>query len=74
VDDAVACAPRFRTSWPEEMMRYLVHGVLHLQGHDDHGAAARRAMKKLENRWLKQLSLRVEWGKLERRKNGTRRK
>jgi probable rRNA maturation factor len=74
VDDAVECAPRYRTSWPEEMTRYLVHGVLHLQGHDDHAAAARRKMKKLENRWLKQLSLRFAWGKLERRKNGAQRK
>jgi probable rRNA maturation factor len=74
VDDAVACAPRFRTSWQAEMVRYLVHGVLHLQGHDDQRPAARRTMKKLENRWLKQLSLRFDWGKLARRKNGTRRK
>jgi probable rRNA maturation factor len=74
VDDAVACAPRFRTIWQPELVRYLVHGILHLQGYDDHDPAARRQMKKQENRLLKQLSLRFDWGKLERRKNGTRRK
>lgn len=74
VDDAVDCAPRFRTSWQAELARYLVHGVLHLQGHNDRRPAARRAMKKLENRWLKQLSMRFDWGRLERLNHGTRRK
>jgi probable rRNA maturation factor len=31
-----------------EMLRYVVHGVLHLAGYDDHGEAARRKM------WRKQ--------------------
>jgi rRNA maturation RNase YbeY len=74
VDDAVACAPRFRTTWQPELVRYLVHGLLHLQGYDYRRTAARRAMKKLENRLLKQLSLSFDWGRLERLKNGTRRK
>ncbi|MGD1086132.1 MAG: rRNA maturation RNase YbeY [Verrucomicrobiota bacterium] len=74
VDDAVACAPRFRTRWQSELVRYLAHGVLHLQGYDDDRPAARRKMKKLENRLLKQLSREKDWGRLERLKNETRRK
>jgi rRNA maturation RNase YbeY len=66
VDDAVACAPRFRTIWQLELVRYMVHGVLHLLGYDDHGTNERRVMKKLENRLLKQLSPHFDWGKLER--------
>jgi rRNA maturation RNase YbeY len=74
VDDAVASAPRFRASWQLELARYLVHGVLHLRGYDDGRAAARREMKREENRMLKALSRSFDWSKLERRKHGTRRK
>ena len=35
VDDAVAQAREFHTTWQSEIVRYLVHGALHLQGHDD---------------------------------------
>ena len=35
VDEAVWQARKFRTSWQSEIVRYLVHGVLHLLGHDD---------------------------------------
>ena len=47
---AVAQAKEFRTSWQEEIVRYAVHGLLHLQGHDDRPGAARRAMKREEDR------------------------
>jgi len=74
VDDAVAGAPRFRATWQLELARYLVHGLLHLRGYDDRGAAARREMKQEENRLLKALSRRFDWSKLERAKNVVRRK
>ncbi len=74
VDDAVASAPRFRATWQLELARYLVHGMLHLRGYDDRGAAARREMKQEENRVLKALSRRFDWRKLERAKNVVRRK
>ena len=35
VDEAVAQAKEFKTSWQSEVVRYVVHGVLHLLGHDD---------------------------------------
>jgi len=56
VDDAVAQAKEFRTTWQSEVVRYLVHGVLHLLGHDDHAIAARRRMKREENRLLHRLA------------------
>jgi probable rRNA maturation factor len=74
VDDAVASAPRFRASWQLELARYVVHGMLHLRGYDDRRPAARREMKKEENRVLKALSRRFDWGKLEGRKHAARRK
>jgi len=55
VDDAVAQARSFRTTWQAEVVRYLVHGVLHLGGHDDHCVTARRVMKREENRLVRLL-------------------
>lgn len=58
VDDAVKQARQFQTTWPEEIVRYLVHGVLHLEGFDDMTPAARRLMKRAENRLVKELAQR----------------
>lgn len=56
VDEALRQARRFRTSWQSEIVRYLVHGVLHLLGYDDSHPAARRRMKREENCRLRQLT------------------
>jgi rRNA maturation RNase YbeY len=69
VDDAVACAPKYRAAWPMELMRYAVHGMLHLRGYDDTRPGLRRTMKREENRRLKKLSRRFDLSKLERLKN-----
>jgi probable rRNA maturation factor len=53
VDDAVRQARQFRTSWQVEVVRYVIHGLLHLRGHDDLQAAARRRMKRVEGRLLR---------------------
>ena len=54
-DVAISQARQFRTTWPDELVRYLIHGVLHLQGFDDHRAADRRKMKREESRLLREL-------------------
>jgi rRNA maturation RNase YbeY len=51
VDAAVAQARQFRTTWQAELVRYVIHGLLHLAGHDDRRAPARRQMKREED-WL----------------------
>ena len=56
VDEAVSQARHFKTSWQSETLRYLIHGVLHLLGHDDSRPAARRKMKQQENLLLARLS------------------
>lgn len=56
IEDAVKQATPFRTSWQAEVVRYLVHGVLHLKGFDDTTASARKAMKRQENRLVGQLA------------------
>lgn len=64
VDDAEAQARSFRTTWQAEVVRYIVHGILHLLGHDDHRAAARRVMKREENRLTRLLAARFGFAKL----------
>ena len=56
VDDAVAQAMEFRTSWQSEAVRYIVHGVLHLLGHDDLKPHLRHKMKRAENRLVRRLA------------------
>jgi probable rRNA maturation factor len=67
VDEALVQAARFHTTWQAELARYLVHGLLHLRGYDDSRPAARRRMKREEDRLLAQLSRRFRLRKLERR-------
>jgi probable rRNA maturation factor len=55
VEVAVAQARRFRTSWQSELVRYVVHGLLHLKGYDDHLPAGRRRMKREEGRLMRLL-------------------
>ena len=50
VDDAIEFAREFATSWQAEVVRYVVHGVLHLRGFDDLVPDKRRVMKREENR------------------------
>jgi probable rRNA maturation factor len=56
VDEAVSHARKFKTTWQSEIVRYIVHGLLHLLGHDDLRVEARRKMKREENRLLRELS------------------
>jgi probable rRNA maturation factor len=52
IPDAVKQARAFRTTWQSEVVRYIIHAVLHLRGHDDRTGAARKLMKREENRLL----------------------
>ena len=56
VPDAIAQAREFGTTWQEELLRYVIHGLLHLLGHDDRKPPARRVMKRAENRLVKALA------------------
>jgi probable rRNA maturation factor len=66
VDDAVAQAKEFGTSWQSEVVRYVVHGVLHLLGHDDLKTDLRRKMKREENRLVGRLEKRFALAQLSR--------
>ena len=67
VDEALIQAARFRVIWQEELIRYIVHGVLHLRGHDDLRPKARRLMKREEGRRLKRLAREFPLSKLARK-------
>jgi probable rRNA maturation factor len=73
LDDAVKQARAFCTTWQGELIRYVIHGLLHLCGHDDLKPAARRKMKREENRLLREVTKRFALAKLETRnpKRGT---
>lgn len=66
VAEACELAPRFRSTWPAEVVRYAVHGFLHLQGHDDGKPAARRRMKRVENRVVQSLRRRFNLAAVDR--------
>ena len=66
LNEAVSQAKQFDTSWQSEIVRYIVHGVLHLLGFDDSSAGARHKMKREENRRLGELSRRFTLAQLSR--------
>jgi probable rRNA maturation factor len=56
VPDAVKQARAFGTTWQSEIVRYIIHGLLHLRGFDDLQPRKRREMKREENRLLLKLA------------------
>ena len=64
IDVAVTQAREFRTTWQSEVVRYIIHALLHLCGHDDLQPAARRKMKRVENRLVRKLARRFHLGTL----------
>jgi probable rRNA maturation factor len=51
---AHAYAASNRLPYEEELSRYVVHGILHWLGHEDHTPAQQRAMRQREDRLLSQ--------------------
>lgn len=50
VPDAWQQATEFLTTGEAELLRYMIHGFLHLQGYDDRSPMDLRRMKSVENR------------------------
>jgi probable rRNA maturation factor len=67
VDDAIEQAREFGTTWPSEVIRYVVHGLLHLHGYEDLKPVSRKIMKREENRLVKQLEQSFNFGDLSRK-------
>lgn len=64
VDEACIQAKRFRTTWQSEVVRYVVHGLLHLSGYDDRRPADRRRMKETEDGLVAELRRRFRFNEL----------
>lgn len=52
LDTAELNAERFGESYEREVARCVIHGLLHLAGHDDATEATRGTMRELEDRYL----------------------
>jgi rRNA maturation RNase YbeY len=72
VDEAVSQARRFRTIWQSELVRYVVHGVLHLVGYDDRASRARRRMRAAEDALVRRLARQFVFRSLSRPRTGSR--
>jgi len=53
VDTVKTNSERFKTGFKNELMRVIIHGVLHLCGYKDSTPAQRAVMRKKENYYLK---------------------
>jgi rRNA maturation RNase YbeY len=56
LDTAAERHDEFGASFEEEVLRYVIHGVLHLAGYDDATEAAQEEMRVLEDRYLHALA------------------
>ncbi len=50
---ALKNAGKYRVTLNEEILRLVIHGLLHLKGYNDVEPAEKRRMKKLENKFVK---------------------
>lgn len=66
IEVALMQARAFRTTWQTEVVRYVVHSLLHLCGYDDLKPAARRKMKEEEDRLVRKLGRRFQFKALGR--------
>ena len=42
----------YNTTWTEELMRYVIHGILHIVGYDDFSFLEKEKMRNLEDKYL----------------------
>ena len=56
-DYAAREAPRYGWTTDDELLLYIIHGCLHLVGHDDQAAEAQTAMRVAERKYLAQFGL-----------------
>jgi probable rRNA maturation factor len=71
IHEAIAQAKRFRTSWQSELVRYALHGLLHLLGYDDKRAASRHLMKREEDRLHRELAAGFDLVRIQERTSAT---
>lgn len=55
-DTAYANAMRFKTNFSKEILLYTIHGVLHLVGFGDRTVKEKNRIRKLEEKFLKEVA------------------
>lgn len=53
LDTVKANARNYKVSLRNELTRVIIHGILHLTGYNDKSEEEKRAMRALEDHWLK---------------------
>ena len=64
LDRALENSKIYKTDFGQELVLYVIHGILHLFGYDDESAAARRRMSKKERSVLRFLWKREDLSKV----------
>ena len=64
IDRAKENSGKFKTDFKEEIVLYVIHGILHLFGYDDEDAKSRRRMSKKEKEILGYLCKREDLSKV----------
>ena len=64
IDRAKENSRRFKADFKEEIVLYVIHGILHLFGYDDEDAASKRRMSKKEKEILGYLCKREDLSKV----------
>jgi probable rRNA maturation factor len=54
-ETARTCAAKYRSTAEDELLRYVIHGVLHLVGYDDATPPQRAAMRTKERKYLREV-------------------
>ena len=62
VDDASVNSEKYKVHFSNEIIRLIVHGILHLLGYDDQDKVSKSKMKKEENRLVDILSKEIKKG------------
>ena len=69
LDEARRQARAWGTTWSAELVRYVVHGLLHLWGYDDLAPGPRRELKRIEHRLVRRLAAGFPFNRLGRAGN-----
>jgi len=57
IDDALSNSKKFNVSVSDELVRLVIHGILHLLGYDDIAHSDKKIMKRMENKLLSKFKI-----------------
>ena len=57
INDALSNSKKFKVSISDELVRLVIHGILHLLGYDDLAHSDKKIMKRMENKLLSKFKI-----------------